>query len=245
VHSLVIAKRFCGPPTTANGGYFSGMVAAQVPRPAFASQSREMQPLSVRLKAPPPLDTELGVVATPDGGVEVREGERLLGGCSPGTLDVNLPPPVPYEKAVEASRNYMGLTKHPFPTCFVCGTKRHPGDGLCIYAGIVAGSDMVASPWTPDASLDSGDGTVRPEYMWAALDCPGYAAVTPDERMMLLAQFTADLDQPVRIGERCVVVGWGIRTSGPKHEAGTALYGADGELRGRAWALWVEPRSTR
>ena len=158
---------------------------------------------------------------------------------------MNLPPPVPYERAVEASRNYMGFTKHPFPTCFVCGTKRHPGDGLCIYAGIVAGSHTVASPWTPDASLDSGDGTVRPEYMWAALDCPGYAAVTPDDRMMLLAQFTAELDQPVRIGERCVVVGWGIRTSGQKHEAGTALYGADGELRGRAWALWVEPRSTR
>jgi hypothetical protein len=85
VQSLVIAKRFCGPPTTANGGYFSGMVAARVPRP---------QPLSVRLRAPPPLDTELDVVATPDGGVEVRDGERLLSSCGPGTLDVNLPPPV-------------------------------------------------------------------------------------------------------------------------------------------------------
>ena len=242
---LVIAKRFCGPPTSANGGYFSGMVAGQVPRPAFTSQSPEMQPLTVRLKAPPPLDTELGVVATPDGGVEIREGERVLGGCAPATLDLAPPPAVRYEQAVEASRNYYGFIKHPFPTCFVCGTKRHPGDGLCIYAGSVAGSNTVAAPWIPDASLDSGDGSVKPEYMWAALDCPGYAAVTPDERMMLLAQFTAQLDRPVRVGERCVVVGWGIRSSGHKHEAGTALYGGDEELRGRAWALWVEPRSTR
>jgi hypothetical protein len=242
VKSLVIAKRFCGPPTSANGGYFSGMAAGQVPRPAFVSQSPQMQPLSVRLQAPPPLDTELGVIATADGGVEIREGERMLGGCAPATLDLALPPAVSYAQAVEASRNYIGFVKHPFPTCFVCGTKRHPGDGLCIYAGAVAGSGAVASPWTPDSSLDSGDGTVRPEYMWAALDCPGYAAVTPDERRMLLAQFTAQLDRPVRIGERCVVVGWGIRSRGHKHEAGTALYGDDGELRGRAWALWVEPR---
>jgi hypothetical protein len=244
VKSLVISKRFCGPPTSANGGYFSGTAAAQVPRPAFAFQSPGMQPLSVRLRAPPPLDTELNVVETPEG-VEIREGERLLGSCAPAPLDLALPPAVRYEKAVEASRNYLGFTKHPFPGCFVCGTKRHPGDGLCIHAGAVAGASVVASPWTPDASLDSGDGAVKPEYMWAALDCPGYAAVTPDERQMLLAQFTAVLDRPVRVGERCVVVGWGIRSSGHKHEAGTALYGSDGELRGRAWAFWVEPRATR
>ena len=242
--SLVIAKRFCGPPTTANGGYFSGMAAGHAPRPAFEFQLPGTQPLSVRLAAPPPLETELNVVETPDG-VEVRQGERLLGSCAPATLDLALPPPVRYEKAVEASRNYMGFTKHPFPTCFVCGTQRHSGDGLCIYAGAVAGADVVASPWTPDASLDSGDGAVKPEYMWAALDCPGYAAIATDERPMLLAQFTAVLDRPVRVGEQCVVVGWGISSNSRKHEAGTALYGSDGQLRGRAWAFWVEPRATR
>jgi len=240
VKSLVIAKRFCGPPTSANGGYFAGMVAGQMQRPAFMSE-----PLSVRLKAPPPLDTELEVVATPDGGVEVREEERVVGNCTPSTLDLTLPPAVRYEQAVEASRNYMGFTNHPCPTCFVCGSARHPGDGLCIYAGAVAGANSVASPWTPDASLDGGNGTVKPEFMWAALDCPGYAAVTAEPRPMLLAQFTAQLNRPVRTGERCVVVGWGIRSSGHKHEAGTALYGEDGELRGSAWALWIEPRSAR
>ena len=243
--SLVIAKRFCGPPYSANGGYFSGRVAGQVARPAYLSQSAGMQPLSVGLKSPPPLDRELAVVDTADGGVEIRDGEQLLGGVAVATLELSLPASVGYSDAVEASRKYAGFTKHPFPTCFVCGTDRQHGDGLCIYAGPVAGRNVVASPWTPDASLDSGDGTVRPEYMWAALDCPGYAAVTPDNRMMLLAQFTAELERPVRVGEQCVVVGWGIRTEGRRHEAGTALYGNDGELRGRAWALWIEPRSAR
>jgi hypothetical protein len=243
--SLIIAKRFCGPPTSANGGYFAGMVAALAPRAPLASQPLPIQPLSVRLKAPPPLDTELAVVAIADGGIEVRDGERLIGSGSPATLNLSVPPPVEYREAVEASRNYVGFANHRFPTCFVCGVDRNQGDGLCIYAGAVAGRDIVAAPWTPDASLDRGDGMVRPEFMSAVLDCPGYYAVTPDDRMMLLAQFTAQLDRPVRVGESCVVVGWGIGSNGPKHEAGTALYGSDGELRGRARALWVEPRMTR
>ncbi|MBS0421825.1 MAG: hypothetical protein JSR66_29210 [Proteobacteria bacterium] len=243
--SLVIAQRFCGPPQSANGGYFSGMVAAQVSRPAFLAESPSMQPLSVRLEAPPPLDTDLVVVETPGGGVEIREGDRLVGGVAVGSLDVSVPSPVAYGEAVDASRNYMGFTRHRFPTCFVCGTHRTLGDGLCIYAGPVSGRNVVAAPWTADRTLDRGDGKVKPEFMWAALDCPGYYAVTPDDRMMLLAQFTAELVRPIEVGERCAVVGWRIQSNGPRHEAGTALYGGDGELRGRAWALWIEPRSTR
>jgi len=243
VKSLVIAKRFCGPPTSANGGYFAGLVAALVPRPSLAAQSPAIQAVSVRLKAPPPLETELAVVETPDGGIEVRDGERLIGSGAPATLNLSPPPPVEYDEAVAASRKYVGFANHRFPTCFVCGTGRKHADGMCIFAGAVAGRDVVAAPWTPDASLDRGDGIVRPEFVSAALDCPGYYAVTPDDRMMLLAQFTAQLDRPVRVGEACVVVGWGIGSNGPKHEAGTVLYGSDGELRGRAWALWVEPRA--
>lgn len=241
--SLVIAKRFRGPPDSANGGYFAGMVAALAPRPSLATQSPAIQSVSVRLKAPPPLETVLAVVETPEGGIEVRDGERLIGSAAAATLDLTAPPPVEYAEAVEASRKYVGFANHRFPTCFVCGVGREHGDGMCIFAGAVAGRDVVAAPWTPEASLDRGDGIVRPEFMSAALDCPGYYAVTPDDRMMLLAQFTAQLDRSVRIGEPCVVVGWGIGSNGPKHEAGTALYGSDGELRGRAWALWVEPRA--
>jgi hypothetical protein len=78
--------------------------------------------------------------------------------------------------------------------------------------------------------------------MSAALDCPGYFAVTPGERTMLLAQFTTQMERLVRVGEPCTVIGWSIGSNGRKHEAGTALFGADGELCGRARALWIEPR---
>lgn len=202
------------------------------------------QTMTVRLKAPPPLETELAVVELQDGRIEVRHGDTVIGEGSPSALDLQPPLSPGYAEAVAASRNYAGFVDHRFPTCFVCGTNRREGDGLRIYAGAVPGKPIVAAPWTPDASLDSGDGTIRPEFLSAALDCPGYFAVTPDRRMMLLAQFTAQWDHPVRVGEKCTVIGWSLSSNGRKHEAGTALYNSDGRLCGRAKALWIEPRGS-
>ncbi len=56
-----------------------------------------------------------------------------------------------------------------------------PGDGLRIFPGPVAGRPVWAAPWTPDASVTDGSGRVRPEVVWAALDCPsrGIAAAGP------------------------------------------------------------------
>jgi len=80
--------------------------------------------------------------------------------------------------------------------------------------------------------------------MSAALDCAGYYAVAPDDRMMLLAELTAHVDRRVHIGESCTVMGWEIGANGRKHEAGTAIFDGKGELCGKARALWIEPRST-
>ena len=231
--SLRVAKRFCGPPTSANGGYFAGLIAALSPNT-----------LSVRLKAPPPLDTGLSVIETQDGRVEVRHGDTVVGEGIPATLDLQRPRAPDQQEAIEASRNYVGFTRHSFPTCFVCGTHRAQGDGLCIYAGEVPGRHLVAAPWTPDPSLDRGDGAVRPEFISAALDCPGYFAVTPGDRVMLLAQFTVQTERLARVGEPCTVIGWSIGSNGRRHEAGTALFGGDGELCARARAIWIEPRGT-
>jgi hypothetical protein len=75
------------------------------------------------------------------------------------------------------------------------------------------------------------------------LDCPGYYALTHDDRMMLLGELTVHLDRLVHVGESCTVVGWSIASDGRKHEAGTAIFDEDGEICGRARALWIEPRT--
>ena len=237
--TLTIAKRFCGPAASANGGYFAGLVAKAAART-----------VSVRLLMPPPLDVELTVNTLEGGALEVVNGTERVGEARPAAptaLALDVPETPDYLQAVEASRHYAGFRHHRFPTCFVCGTQRTRGDGLRIFAGplgVPGPRALVAAPWVPDASLDGGDGKVLPEFMSAALDCPGYYAVAPDDRMLLLAEFTAHVDRLVHIGSSCTIVGWAIGSSGRKHEAGTAILDGKGVLCGKARALWIEPRAT-
>jgi hypothetical protein len=231
---LSVAQRFCGPPTSANGGYFAGLVAT------LATST-----VTVRLRKPPPLQTELAVAEAGGARLKVLDGNELVGEAGPAEpLDLAVPRRPHYLEAVEASRRYAGFRYHRFPGCFVCGTQRARGDGMRIFAGPIPELGVVAAPWVPDASLDRGDGKVRPEFMSAALDCPGYYAVAADDRMLLLAEFTAHAERLVHIGEACTVVGWRLGSSGRKHQAGTALFDGNGELCGRARALWIEPKSS-
>jgi hypothetical protein len=229
-HSISVPRRFRGPTQSANGGYFCGRVAALVPHP-----------VTVRLMRPPPLDTELGVVEQA-GVFDVRQGVAVIAAARPGSVGALDPPPPPtYADAAHAASRYAGFAAHPAPECFVCGTER-TDDALKIFCGEL-GAGVVAGPWVPGASLAAGSDAVRSEFLWAALDCPGFAAAAPDMRSMLLGELTARIDAPVHVGEPCVVVGWTLGASGRKHEAGTALYGPHGDLRAVARAVWIEPRN--
>lgn len=231
---LTVAPRFCGPPASANGGYFAGLVAAL-----------SATPVRVRLRRPPPLAAAMPAETHADGRIVVRHGDDVIAEARPATLALEVPPAVSRAAALEASLRCRGLQSHVFPRCFVCGPQRARGDGLRIFAGAVEGRGepgLVASPWIPDASLALGDGKVAPQFMWAALDCPGYFAVAPDGRVALLAEHQARIERRLRIDEPAVAVGWRIGGEGRVHEAGTALFGEDGELVARAHALWIEPR---
>jgi hypothetical protein len=230
--TITVARRFCGPATSSNGGYFAGLIAG------LASDT-----LAVRLLKPPPLDTQLSVLEREDGAIEVRHGDTKVGEATHTELKLELPPAPSYFEAVEASRRYSGFQAQRFPTCFVCGAQRPRGDGMRIFAGPIPERRIVAAPWVPDTSLDAGEGKVRPEFMSAALDCPGYYALTDDDRMMLLAELTVHLDRLVHVDESCTIIGWRMGSDGRKHEAGTAIFDEDGELCGRARAIWIEPRS--
>ncbi|MFO1454953.1 MAG: hypothetical protein U1F18_01795 [Steroidobacteraceae bacterium] len=231
---LTVAPRFCGPPGSANGGYFAGLVAALSP-----------VPVRVRLRRPPPLATALPAEVSDDGCIVVRHGDAVVAEARPDLPRLEVPPAVPRSAAIEASLRYRGLRQHVFPRCFVCGPLRARGDGLRLFTGEVAGRTepgLVASPWNPDASLALGDGRIAPQFIWAALDCPGYFAIAPDGRVALLAEHVARIERRPRIDEPMVAIGWRIGGEGRVHEAGTALFGEDGELVASAQATWIEPR---
>jgi hypothetical protein len=232
--TLTVAKRFCGPRASSNGGYFCGLVSAL---------SQDVR--TVRLMKPPPLDTSLDVVEQPEGVLAIQHGEVVVGQSRPASLQLDPPVPPSYVESLDASLHYAGFKEHPYPTCFVCGTQRARGDGLRVFAGPVAGREIVAAPWVPDQSLDAGDGKVRPEFMFAAMDCPGcFAANKSGRGLWLLGEFTGHIDRRVHIDEPCRVIGWHIGSNGRKHEAGTALFDEEGELCGRAKAVWIEPASS-
>jgi hypothetical protein len=229
---LVIGRRFRGPPTSGNGGYTCGMLAAAASRP-----------VEVRLIAPPPLDVPLEIVADPgSGGLVLLDGEEKVATATPRTLELEVPQPPSYEEALAAVSNYEGFQEHAYSDCFVCGPVRTRGDGMRIFASPIAGTNVVAAAWLPDRSLVGADGKVLPEFMWAALDCPGFFATGAAARGVLLGTYAARIDRCVHLDAPCVVIGWALQHEGRKHVVGTAIFDNFGELCGRALATWIEPK---
>ena len=121
---------------------------------------------------------------------------------------------------------------------------RGPGDGLRIFPGPLAGRPMWAAPWTPDPSVTDSGGRVRPEVVWAALDCPsgitaGEAAGLARDTAILLGRMTASLAARPVAGDQCRVIAWPGGRDGRKLTAGSALLGPSGKVFAAARAVWL------
>jgi hypothetical protein len=235
---ILIGRRFCGPPDSGHGGYVCGAVALHVDGTA-----------EVTLRRPPPLDTPLAVARDGTGSVRVLNGDELVaqGERSDEDLGVDVPEPVTIaeaEAAGAASHLHQHPEEHPFPTCFVCGPKRAPGDGMRIMVGRVAGREVAADAWTPAIDLADSSGAVRPEFVWAVLDCSGgvgsWLVDRIDGNPFVLGRFAVRIPAPVRAGAPHAVVGWRIGVDGRKLTAGSAVFTAGGELAGVARATWIQ-----
>jgi hypothetical protein len=224
---LFIEARFRGPPNSANGGYACGVVGEGIDGVATAT-----------LRRPPPLDVPLDLVG--DGAqIRLMDGEDLVAEAVSDTLDIAAPAGPDFDTAMAASKSYAGFEAHPFPTCFVCGPDRQPGDGLRIFPGRLDGSTVVAAPWTPDESVSGSGGLVGRRHVWAALDCPSYFGLH-GAPMALLGRLTARIDRLPEVGEPLVVIGWPIAADGRKHYAGSALLDEHGDEVAVAAATWIE-----
>ena len=227
--SVRIERRFRGPPTTGNGGYVAGLVAA-----ALGGSN-----CTVTLKSPPPLDHDL-TLETDDATASLFSEDQIVVTASKGPVDIEVPPPPSLAEAEDAQPRFTGHSHHIFPGCFVCGPEREAGDGMRIFPGRLHDSaHRVAATWTPDETVVGEDGLVRPQFLWAALDCPGYFATEDKAGLALLGRMSAVIHHSVPAGEPLVVTGWPIESEGRKHRVGSALHDADGTLVAAATATWI------
>jgi hypothetical protein len=238
--SVVIDRRFCGPPKSANGGYVCGLLAAHIEGDAETT-----------LRAPPPLGERLEIVAG-DHGVELRNGETTLAVARSVRIDIPEVPIVDVREAQDAvRRSPYDASRHTLPMCFVCGPARAEGDGLRIIPRPLPPRPgchiaTLTAPWVPRADLAGEDGAVAGEFIWAALDCPsGFAGVgaqhlgmTGDETI-LLGRMSAHVERRPRPGDHCIIVAWPTGKDGRKLFASSALLSSDGEVLAAAQATWL------
>jgi hypothetical protein len=232
--TIVVPSRFNGPRESGNGGYTSGLLASQL-----------SEPVEVSLRSPVPLDEPLELVTDEEGVLRALHGETLVAEARElPELDLEVPAPASIEEARRASQNYRAPADGVFSNCFVCGRARGE-DCFEVFAGQVEGRELVATPWTPPAWAAGEDGNVRPELIWAVLDCPTYFATHLEGELTLsmLVRQRGQLLAPVAAEAEHVVIAWPIEAEGRKRLAGAAVLSADGETLAVAEALMIEPRT--
>jgi hypothetical protein len=231
MQAFTIPRRFCGPPESGNGGYTCGLLARELGGVVECT-----------LRAPVPMEVPLELQRTATGGALRYQGIFVVE-AGPTTIAITPPAPVSVEAATHAMASSPALDpRHPFPTCFVCGPKRGLHDGLRIFPAPAHDGVHVAS-WLPDVEFGDGDQLLRPEFLWAAMDCPtGFAAGFPTMGTLVTGRLAVEQLKPIRTGAACVLMSWPLGIEGRKHFSAACLYQNE-ELCAVAKATWVRLES--
>lgn len=233
VSTVVVPEHFVGPPGMGHGGYVAGLLARHVDGA-----------VQVTLRRATPVGVELDVTVQ-DGRVVLSHDGELVAEAEATTLDLEVPPVPDVDAAREAEKgspsHWNELGVHPI--CLGCGLARDDADGLEIAVGPleVDGLEQVAAVWRPTPAMAGPDGTVDPQWVLAALDCPGAMAfIARGTFAGLLGRIVFEQLTPAEVGVDHLVTGWEIDRDGRKLFAGTALATPDGTVLARARATWFE-----
>lgn len=209
------------------------------------------QSLTVSLRSPIPLETELSVTSTaPDhwlAGFDDGGGWRLVLEGRPAPRQFASTDPISIESGAEA-RSRFRSTDHPAPLCFSCGT--HPAS-MCVHNGpLLDGTGRFASDWTPPAWVGDHSGVVGATTTWAVLDCASgfYVGQDADRPAGVTVQYEVEILGDIFVDQPHVVVAWnGLHEAGwngRKRGAGSCIFDASGALLAQSTSLWVAPKQT-
>ena len=232
-NSITIATGFNGPRLSGNGGYVGGVLAEKF-GPADA--------VEVTFRSPIPIETPMAIDRAGDV-LRLLDGDTLVCEARAGSVAHLVPPPAPTDWADVLRRGEEGgsAPDSDFHQCIVCGRGRAVGDGLRVLGTAGPKPGYSLSCYLPHANHADAAGTIRREFVWGTLDCPGaFAVQDPDDmRPALTGRMTAKVIAPPKVGERCAVVGWRIGAEGRKLYSGTALYTEQGRLCALATCTWI------
>lgn len=226
-----IESKYNGPPGSGNGGYVAGLLAAY----------HDASSVRVRLRKPPPLETQMSIVRDGDKVWLEYQGEIVAESVA-SSLDMEVPCIPSYAIAEAASQSYPGFERHAFPYCYVCGPKRKESDGLRLFTGLASAGDYVAAPFHTFDELYNANGQMTIETIYAALDCPGAYAITQidEEKVLVLGEIVVDIIEPIRKGDKLIVMGWYLGKERKKNFSGTAIINQAGDIKAKAKATWIE-----
>ncbi len=231
--TISIPARFCGPVSSANGGYTSGLLAQFIEGAA-----------DVILKAPPPLDTPLTVEhIEPGKNVRLMYGEMEIAQATSTDIEITTPLIPTHAQLRAARKSYLEAAEnHPLPGCFVCGPDRKKGDGLRIFAGAIPDSPVNADIWVPSQDLAGSDGKIKQEFLWAALDCPSaWATRIPlQDSLIILGRLSAKINRRPKPAEMLTVAAWPIKTDDRKYFSQAVLIDENASTIAEANALWIK-----
>jgi hypothetical protein len=239
--TLRIARRFNGPHDSGNGGYSAGLAAQLLP---------QADAVEATLRAPIPLDQTLRAHPT-ENGLDIMTDDAATRILVMSLRTTRLETPRIQSPGLDAARiaarAFRDPDDHVLPHCFVCGPNRAVGDGLRIFADWLkdpSGLDnpnpfpIVAAPWQPTPDLADASGRIAPEFLWAALDCPGAFAI--DREPILLGRISVKIMERPTPDAPLVIVGWAKGQDRRKHFAGTALFNTSGDLLAISEQTWIE-----
>ena len=232
-------RRFQGPTGSGQGGWTAHLLAERIDHP-----------VTMAIKAPVPLETELDVMH------DVQNERWLLvdhSGEHAQTVMVAEPweatfadtEPVSIERAREARGRHGTLfDEHPVPFCFSCGLQH---DSMRVHAGPLADDPQgrFATDWTPPAWAVRSDGTVDPGTVWAAIDCTAafYVCHSRETRTALTVQYAVDQLQPLDPETTYALVGWSgdhsTEWDGRKRHGASAAFAPDGTCVARSVSFWL------
>ncbi len=226
--TVIVPARFCGPPDSGNGGYTCGLLAREL-----------SDVVECTLRMPVPMEVPLEVERTHTGGLLRYQGKTVV---EAGTTILNVTPPAPVslQVATEAMASSPAIDpRHPFPTCFVCGPRRGIHDGLRIFPSPTNAGLHIAA-WVPSPEFGDSEGLLRPEFLWAAMDCPtGFASGFPVAGKLVTGRLAVQQLRAIGTGAGSVLMSWPLGIEGRKHFSAACFYQNE-QLCAVAKATWIK-----